>query len=81
MEEHYTVCQHSTPFILNGLTQTCFAMQNELSLRAADFFDTGIQKPIPRQTSALVSAVTVLTNSLSNYASLVYNNFPRRFFC
>jgi hypothetical protein len=50
MEEHYTGCQHSVPFVANGPTHFFSVLQYKmwLSPQAADFFDTGAQKHIPR---------------------------------
>jgi hypothetical protein len=50
MREHYTGCQHTKPFVLNGPMKFFSVSQYKtwLSSQAADFFDTGIQKLIPQ---------------------------------
>jgi hypothetical protein len=48
-----------------------------LSSQAVDFFDTGIQKPIPRY----IPAVTAFGSSLSIYVFFVYNIFSHCLFC
>jgi hypothetical protein len=40
MKERYTVCQHSTFFVLNG-TKQCFEIQNAAELTGDRLLDTG----------------------------------------
>jgi hypothetical protein len=49
-----------------------------LSSQVADFFDTGMQKPIP-DTSASILVVTMLRSSLGVYVFFTYNNFFFRY--
>jgi hypothetical protein len=66
IEKHYILCQHTTPFVLNGPTQFFSVLRYKtwLSSQATDF-DAGIQKLIfPDMTSASILVVTMLKSNL-----------------
>jgi hypothetical protein len=58
MEKHYTGCQHTKSFVLNGPMQFFFSVSQYktwLSSQAADFIVIGIQKLILRYDKCLSS--------------------------
>jgi hypothetical protein len=72
----------------NCLGSQCFNNNEELmkgfkillSSQAEDFFDTHIQKLIPRY-NALIPGITTVRSGLSMYVIFVYNIYFSRLFC
>jgi hypothetical protein len=78
MEEHYTVCQHSTTFVQNGPTRFYFVFRNTKrgwADRRQTSLTQAYRNVFPDTISASIPAVATSRSSLSMYVSFVCNIF------
>jgi hypothetical protein len=76
MEEHYTVCQHFMPFVLNGLMQLFLVFRNTKHGRVHRLqtsLTQAYKNLFPDTTNASIPVVTMLISSLCMYVFFVYN--------